>query len=348
MKDFFRLLFKNYNQDSLLRQERAVVDQWYQKHVDDLKEAPNEEQAQKEIWKQLMVRIKPEPKVRSLQIWKWAAAAIFFVVLGIGTYSIINDKPEPLNIAMIQPASRHALLSIDGGKEELEIHDLTTATLGGNADKIENIQITAPKGASFDLTLPDGTKVFLNSDSKINYPRKFTGNMRQVRLEGEAYFEVAHNKEKPFIVKTGTTEIKVLGTKFNVRAYPNMEDNLVSLLEGSVQLSNQFSSMLLKPGEMAVIQRNAQNIPVKDIADADPIAWKSGYFNFNNIPVSEMALEIGRWYNVEFDLSYLKKDIRLTGRIRRDNKLKTLLALLSSTDELYFETKDQHIVIKNN
>ncbi|MDR2270141.1 MAG: FecR domain-containing protein [Sphingobacterium sp.] len=348
MKDFFRLLFKKYNQNSLQQQEHAVVDQWYQKHVDDLKEAPNEEYVQREIWNQLIVRIKPEPKVRSLQIWMWAAAAIFFVVLGIGTYSIINDKTESLNIAMIQPASRHALLSVDGGKEELKIHDLTSHTIVGNAAKIKNIQITAPKGASFDLTLPDGTKVFLNSDSKINYPEKFTGGTRQVSVEGEAYFEVAHDKKKPFIVKTGTTEIKVLGTKFNVRAYPNMGDNLVSLLEGSVQLSNKFASTLLKPGEMAVIQRNAQRIPVKDIADADPIAWKSGYFNFNNIPVSEMVLEIGRWYNVEFDLSYLKKDIRLTGRIRRDNKLKTLLALLSSTDEIYFETKDQHIVIKNN
>lgn len=347
MKDFFQLLFKKYNKHTIPTQQRAIVDEWYQREVEKVGEAPNEIEVQEEVWHNLVYRIQSKPKVIRLKSWKWVAAAMLCISLGIIAYWTMADKTEPLNIAAIKPATRHAFIATDGSKE-MEITDLKTPSPTSNSNKVENIEITAPKGASFDLVLPDGTKVFLNSDSKISYPSKFVGTSREVRLEGEAYFEVSHNREKPFIVTTKEGGIKVLGTKFNVKAYADMKDNLVSLLEGSVQLSNQFSNTLLKPGEMAVMRKDAKTIRTQNIGDADPIAWKSGYFNFNNMPISELCLELGRWYNVQFDLSKLSKDIILTGRIRRDKNLKVILELLSTTDEIYFETKDQFIVIKND
>ncbi len=349
MNKIFPRLFKKYNQNQLPPKERNLIDHWYHDTTHAPASAPNEIKTQREVWSKLLLEIQPQPKVRKLLLWHWAAAAVIFVGIATTLYLVSVDDPKPLDLASVAPAHPQAILvNADNGDAEILLTDKSQLQGIVNNKELDTIELLAPKGASFDITLPDGTIVYLNSDSRIRYPKKFNGTQRQVTLEGEAYFEVAHQKEKPFIVRTDKANITVLGTKFNVRAYASNEDNSISLLEGSVQLHNQFTTTLLKPGEMANIQKDAQVIPITNIGDEDPVAWKNGYFNFNNKPISELCEELARWYNVQFDLTLLKKDIKLHGTISRHQSLLKVLEQLSSTEEIKFETSGQQIIIKNN
>lgn len=349
MNKIFRRLFKRYNQNQLPPKERNLIDRWYQDTTQAATSAPNEIKTQQEVWNKLLLEIQPQPKVRKLPLWQWAAAAVVFVGIAMTLYLVSVDNPTPLDLASVAPARQQAILVVaDKGDSETLLTDKSQLQAIVNSKELDTIELLAPKGASFDVTLPDGTIVYLNSDSKIRYPKKFNGAQRQVSLEGEAYFEVAHQKERPFIVRTDKANITVLGTKFNVRAYRSNDDNSISLLEGSVQLHNQFTTTLLKPGEMASIEKDAQVIPITAIGDEDPLAWKNGYFNFNHKPISELSEEIARWYNVQFDLTQLKKDIKLHGTISRHQSLLKTLEQLSSTEEIKFETRGQQIIIKNN
>lgn len=214
--------------------------------------------------------------------------------------------------------------------------------------------IEVPKKYTFKIILADGTKVWLNSDSKLNYPTQFIGKERKVELIGEAYFEVASNKEKPFIVSTQNQEIQVLGTHFNVQSYPK-KTITTSLLEGKIvvnSLTNNNRKTLL-PGQQSQLNHRGE-IEVKYIKNIeDFIEWKEGYFQLNGTTITDVMDVLSRWYDFDYKIANendLRK-IKLYGKIHKSAALDDALQILSHLDIHYNIKKSQsgqiEIILKN-
>ncbi|WP_276483026.1 FecR family protein [Paraflavitalea pollutisoli] len=178
--------------------------------------------------------------------------------------------------------------------------------------------IAVPRGGFYQLSLADGTLVWLNASSSLRFPVSFTGTQRLVELEGEGYFEVAKDATKPFIVRTGQADVKVLGTHFNVSAYAG-EAWKATLVEGSVEVKNNHDLALLKPGNQAIVNNGAHLFSM--VADADLLeatAWKDGYFQFNEAPVTSIMQQVSRWYDVDIEYKDSLPTSHFNGRIDRD------------------------------
>jgi hypothetical protein len=208
--------------------------------------------------------------------------------------------------------------------------------------------LRTPRGGQYQLRLPDGTDVWLNSASSITFPTAFTAKARKVVLTGEGYFEVAENKDQPFIVQVGAVEIEDLGTHFNVMAYNNESVMKTTLLEGSVRVTSGNKRALLKPGQQAVTHPNTPgNIRISKVNTADAIAWKNGFFSFHSTDIHEIMRQIARWYDV--DVSYGDSlDVFLNGSISRSAKVSEVFKMLELTGELRFDIRGKKIIVKQH
>ncbi|MNQ92505.1 fec operon regulator FecR [compost metagenome] len=204
--------------------------------------------------------------------------------------------------------------------------------------------MTTPSGGQFQITLPDGTMVWLNAASSIKYPAVFSSNERRVELTGEAYFEVAHNPSKPFIVSSAGQDVSVLGTHFNINAYDNEELIKTTLLEGSVKVTKAGAgSRLLKPGQQASLKGGIFKVNQVDVNKA--IAWKQGYFMFDNEDIKIAMRQISRWYNVEVVYQGDLSDLDFTGTMPRTYSLKQLLRVLELTGNFKFKIEGRRITV---
>ncbi|WP_231463941.1 FecR family protein [Pedobacter sp. Leaf132] len=198
--------------------------------------------------------------------------------------------------------------------------------------------IETPKGGQYQVILPDGSKVWLNAASSLKYPEAFVGKQRLVELKGEAYFEVAKNKQMPFRVQSQNQNVEVLGTHFNINSY--LDDNTVktTLLEGSIKVSNLKSSKILKPGEQSVngLAQNALIKVVNDVDTDDEIAWKNGLFQFNDSELKTILNQLERWYDIKIDYDNVPAK-RFNGMVPRKSKLSEVLKMLEKTGNIKFE-----------
>ena len=209
----------------------------------------------------------------------------------------------------------------------LYAHSLLTR----DSSDVQYTEMEVMYGQTGHLFLFDGTEVWLNSGTKFKYPNKFNQNERNVFMEGEAYFKVAPNKQLPFKVKTGKLEVEVLGTSFNVSAYPSEENQSVFLVEGSVQINNPEGNKIgeISPGQIAV---KTEGSPAIQVQNADPYfytSWKNGKIIFNSEKLSEIAKKMERWYNVEIRFSMESlKDYNFSGTILRAKPIdQTIMAM---------------------
>ena len=180
------------------------------------------------------------------------------------------------------------------------------------------------------MVLEDGTKVWLNAGSSLTYPVAFIGNERKVSITGEAYFEVAKNKFKPFTVSRDKMQIEVLGTHFNVNTYGDEDFIKVTLLEGSVKVNNGNKSGLLKPGQQAKLNENIINVHSNVNVD-QVMAWKNGYFSFDKASATEVMHEIARWYNIQVAYEGEMPTEQFGGELRRNSKLSSVLKILEKS-----------------
>jgi transmembrane sensor len=200
--------------------------------------------------------------------------------------------------------------------------------------------MTTPRGGQYQLTLSDGTVVWLNSASSITFPTAFTGAERNVSIEGEAYFEVAKNKTKPFHVKVKDADVQVLGTHFNINAYEDEEGLKATLLEGSVKISKgSLLAAILKPNEQAIDEYNtAQQKPlkgftIKHIDDVNQvIAWKNGYFQFAGSNIKAVFKQLERWYDITVKYEGVIPERQFGGQIDRNAKLSEILTILRESN----------------
>ena len=197
---------------------------------------------------------------------------------------------------------------------------------GNGADAPLYNTITTPRGGQYQITLPDETKVWLNAESSLRFPTAFTATERVVVLTGEAYFEVAPNKSKPFLVKTGQSNTRVLGTSFNIMAYPDEGPVKTTLLEGAVKIDEGDHSAMLQPGEQGIF--NSELITTKTVNTRAVVAWKDGYYFFDRTPVVSVMRQIARWYNVDIVYKGVVPKDEIVGRIPRTAYVSDVLHIM--------------------
>lgn len=208
----------------------------------------------------------------------------------------------------------------------------------------ENNTITTPRGGQYEVVLSDGTKVWLNAASSLRFPVAFAGSCRNVTLTGEAYFEVAKNKHKPFHVKANGTNVQVLGTHFNVSAYPDDAAVTTTLLEGSVRLNKNGSVAMLKPGELGTSVNNQTVFKVSKADIEKAMAWKNGYFLFDNTDIRTIMKQAARWYDV--DVVYQGAVTQsFGGKISKYKNIDELLKNLELTGTIHFKVEGRRVTV---
>ncbi|MBB6112095.1 FecR family protein [Mucilaginibacter lappiensis] len=213
-----------------------------------------------------------------------------------------------------------------------------------NTDTVYNT-LTTPRGGEYKVKLPDGTNVWLNSSSSLSYPVEFAGNERHVKLTGEAYFEVAKNKDKPFYVCVNNVCVKVLGTHFNIAAYTDDAELTTTLLEGSVLITKNSQQRLLKPGQQAVVKNNADVINVSDASINQVMAWKNGYFVFNDDNINTIMKKLSRWYDVDVEYQGSFENQRFGGTFYRSKGITELLNNLEKIGKVHFKITGRRIIV---
>jgi len=298
-----------------------------------------------------------------------AAAAIFLIVTFLFPPTKIEVTPIAINRGeLIKPGTRQATLILNDGS----VHDLTaTKNLvlndGGTEIKSEGAKLEytekesapsetmyntlrIPRGGEFFLQLADGTKIWLNSETVLRYPVQFDGNERRVELTGEAFFEVARNEKKPFLVESGEQVIKVLGTEFNISSYKEEQFIYTTLLKGSVEVffkNKPEIKQTLKPNEQSKINNAERTISKTEVDPYQFIAWKEGRFVFKDENLGEIMKTLSKWYNVEvvFDREALR-NIRFTGDLQRYSDFGDVLEKIGKTNEMKFIIENKKITIR--
>ena len=300
--------------------------------------------------------------------WGWAAA-ILILALGSGAYLWFTHKTvsSPLSVVKndVAPGGNRATLTLsDGTVVPLDSTangaiaqqgNTSVVKLGGgrisykgapgDADGSLMNTLHTPRGGQYQLTLPDGTRVWLNAASSITYPVAFIGKDRPVQISGEAYLEVATNKDKPFIVNVeGGSAIEVLGTQFNVNSYSDENSVKTTLLEGSIKVTaGPNAAVTLKPGQQA--QLTMQHLSVDNSADTEKVlAWKNGLFDFDGASLQEVLRQLSRWYDVDVVYEKGVPNIQFEGEISRNIQLSDLLKVLARA-EVKFRIEEGHRLV---
>jgi hypothetical protein len=313
--------------------------------------------------------IKRNSRVTSL-ILRYAAAILIPVLLGVTTYWCLSDKPQKkdLPLAEIMPGNSHAILVLANGKNV----NLTTSSSGdfiekdgtviknankelsyvGQASKREKKALLntliVPQGGEYKLALSDGTHVIVNSMSKLIFPVSFIGKKREVSLEGEAYFEVAKDQSKPFTVSIKGVLVEVLGTSFNIKAYPEDKESFTTLVEGKVKLNsgNRSSGVsFLEPDQQAVYDPATSEMTVQKVEAKQFVQWISGKYVFTNQPLDEIMKTLSRWYdfNYQYEDESLKK-IRFEGGLNKYENINAILEIIKKTGKVNVTVKGKEVL----
>ncbi|SMC44214.1 FecR family protein [Pedobacter africanus] len=315
----------------------------------------------------------PVKKARLWPHYIGAAAAVAAIAFGIWFYTSRNpdtslsSRANAKDLNDIAPGGNHATLTSNGktislsdAKTGITITDKELAYNDGTKINALNTAgeqtLVTPRGGTYQVTLPDGTHVWLNAASSLTYSAalKERGAVRRVKLSGEAYFEVAKDKTRPFVVETAGQSLEVLGTHFNVNAYTDESGIRTTLLEGSVRVTPVLSSradakdlnaITLKPGQQSLVTGSA-GIKVKEVDVELAVAWKNGLFTYSNTTMDEVMRQVARWYNVT--VAYQEPELKnkkLSGSVTRYDNLSALLKALEYTAGVKFKIEGQQVVV---
>jgi transmembrane sensor len=351
--------------------DRREVEEWYDSfEANQPWLVADDEQTQQHlhrIYQSIQAAIHPAAPVKRIFPWKKIAiAASFILAIGLGVLLMLpkGGKQPPLiaKTDIESPTNTKATITLADGRT-ISLDSLTTLTqngvtvikdadgkivyqtdAGSTADVVYNI-LSNPRGSKVvSLTLSDGSKVWLNSESSLKYPIAFTGTDRRVEITGEAYFEVAHNAAKPFKANANNKgEITVLGTQFNVNSYEDEADTKITLIEGSVKVSNNSQSVTIRPGDQARISSNSP-IGVGAVDLSEITAWKDNRFVFNSADIQTIIRQLQRWYDVDIQLQADIPD-HFTGIISRSVNASEVFAMLQKTGTMKVKIEGRTIVI---
>lgn len=316
----------------------------------------------KSDFERMLGNIIPSHKEQSSKIihfqWLRYVAAAVIILIGFGTYRYFNQnlaetKPVASKLpAVITPGGNRARLTLadgstiflDSSSEGLiaqqgltkisKIADGKLAYDSKTSKQSTDIQqtntISTPNGGQYQVVLPDGSTVWLNAASSIQFPTQFAANERRVVITGEVYFDVKKDATKPFRVQFGKSEVEVLGTSFNIMAYANEATTQTTLIEGAVKLKNGHENKKLTPGQQGTIQQNGA-VEIQTVDTEEVIAWKEGLFYFKDADMTTVMKQVARWYDIEVQFenkSAGKIKKQFTGKVARNVKIEELLDML--------------------
>ncbi|MDM1295004.1 DUF4974 domain-containing protein [Sphingobacterium sp. N143] len=373
-------LLKKYQAGVASEEEKAIVESWYLKYETRKSDLTADELVKEQELglRQLQQRIqKRETSVVRFRLV--AAAAVVVLVLG----SLFYFQDTPQNIQTVHQPKRTALDIIPGGNKailtlangrKISLTDVAVGEIFQGADvyieKTKDGQlvytakgkaegepkgyhsIQTPVGGEYQVNLPDGSKVWLNATSTLRFPTQFGDRERRVELLGEAYFEItkeAHgNRRVPFTVVSNGQEVRVLGTVFNISAYPDDNQTRTTLLNGLVKVSSLDSgvmarSVLLKPGQKAI--KRGKEIAVSDADIYEEMAWKKGYFVFNNENIKVIMKKLERWYDMDVVYQGDMSDVAFQGNYSRERSLSNLLKSIALTNQVKFKIEGRRVFV---
>ena len=212
------------------------------------------------------------------------------------------------------------------------------------ADSAKLLTLSTQKGEQTSVILPDGSKVWLNVDTKLSYPVNYGLRSRNVELEGEAYFEVMKNKQLPFVVSSGGITTKALGTSFVVSSYPESSTIKSSLIQGSIEVRYKKGSEILKPGQQLVYKKDKQKVTVRPFSENDELAWKNEQLIFRLTPFDQVIKELGKWYDVVFDYNpAIFKNETFTAKFKRSETLEHVLQVMAKAGEFKYRIEPNKV-----
>jgi transmembrane sensor len=303
-----------------------------------------------------------KPKYR---IW-WAVAASVIAVCVVGGSFLLKNKEEDSlaekkqEITEIVPGRTVATLTLSDGTttllEEQEHRtlvdgDITLALSGSTLDyqiakdaTPQQHKLQVPLGGTYHIRLADGTNVWLNADSELEFPSSFIGDERKVKVRGEAYFEVARDATKPFKVLVGKTEVEALGTAFNINTHLYKEEIKTILTEGKIKVSTPADYKIIEPGYAAISGKEGIKVGKADVEEA--LAWKEGYFYFDSKRLKEVLSDVARWYNLELDVTVPLADKRYIGGMKKSESIEAVCAVLSDLTSYRITVQGKKLVVK--
>lgn len=244
-------------------------------------------------------------------------------------------------------SAQNGLLARQGGTKVIKLNNGQLAYQGARNTQgtVTYNTITTPRGGEYKVTLPDGSNVFLNAASSLTYPTAFPKDRRSVKLTGEAYFEIAPNSKSPFLVQVDSMQVQVLGTAFNIMAYPEESTIRTTLVEGAVKVLASHQEKALKPNQQAILNSDGQLSLNTQANINEAIAWKNGYFQYSDATIDDIMKDVSRWYNVkiEYDGTIHR---HFVARISRDEPVSRLLQLLELTHSVHFNIESNKIIVR--
>jgi len=342
--------------------EQAEFDAWFnQIETNDIfvpeSVASSQEEHRQIILNRIHEKINQYEKGNRLRrMWlRVAAAAVILMMLSFGLFKIFNKQISYQHtlskLKSVTPGGNNAILTLANGKQIVlnnsrngllvNLGNITVSKANNgqviykvigsakNTLRVSYNTITTPNGGQYEVILPDGSKVWINSSSSLKYPTQFTGKERDVELNGEGYFEVAKNKLMPFKVSSHGQTVEVLGTHFNINAYTDEPGIKTTLLEGSVKVTAMGTEkpQLLIPGQQAIF--NKGGIMVSDADTAQAVAWKNGLFYFKDADVASIMRLLARWYNLKIDINGQLPERKFSGKIYKNLNAAQVLQIIN-------------------
>ena len=376
LNDDFLKLLERISQGEATDEDLKKYNRWCRAFQERNLAVPSFEEVERKILASIQDEIKHRAKMHRLKrIWpRVAVAASLLGIVVLGGYYLRHklEFEQRINLTAtdIAPGHSQAILTLANGRQitldQSAAGQLSTqghAALvksdsnvlsyqrrlddgGADAAPLMNT-LTVPKGGQYQLVLSDGTKVWLNSASAIQYPVFFAGDRREVFVSGEVYMEVAKDVRHPFVVITEHTAVTVLGTRFNLMAYPDEPAVKTTLVEGSVKVAIpgiEKTAKIIQPGQQAVVEKGGDGVRVKSVDAADVSAWTNGYLSLDDYSVEEFMNQIARWYDVTVEYEGPVPKKQFGGLVNRNARLSDVLAILDKAGILTRQ-EGRHIYI---
>lgn len=353
--------------------ERVELEDWYNNFESPAHRVHSElskQQFAEQLYQQITAKAGLKP-VKRMPVYRYTAiAASVLLLLTAGIYTIYQNKDQSPSlsgqqIVTIKPGKDRATLTLANGKTidlESAAHGLLATgdeqsvnkTADGNiaynpaqqpADANAYNTLTTPRGGKYSIRLEDGTLAILDAESSIRYPSSFGSGKRTVEISGQVYFEVVHNAKRPFVVKTGKQTIEDLGTHFNINAYPGTDGIKTTLEEGLVSITASKKTVFLKPGQAAYSNNDNDQLTVAAVDLEETLAWKNGYFRFNDEHIESIMAQLGRWYDIDVTYSGKLPADGFNGTISRSKNLSQVLKMLERTGIIHFKTEGRRITV---
>lgn len=349
--------------EELLAKPSRELDEQTMKIVSNL-----DEQVLRQV-KTLTIDESSAPVVKRFPYTSWASVAVLLIVVATGIFFYLDQEhnveiiEDEQNLVDISPGRNRAILTLDGEAEiELDgnnrglvfqkgaIHyddgQLVTSMKARENKVIQYATLTTPNGGQYEVTLPDGSKVFLNAASSLRYPIRFAGEHRAVELSGEGYFEVVSDIHRPFLVKSHGQTVQVVGTAFNIHAYGDDDVVTTTLAEGIIEVgkNGMERAKRLAPGQQSVFDQKGFKIHQVDVSTF--ISWKDGRFAFDEIDLSIVLRQLERWYDVDFVYEGQMPKVAFWGSLSREVMLSEWLTVLELNTGISYKREGRKVMME--